>query len=869
VADLYRFGPFELNPGQLQLRRGETLLKIEPKPLEVLAELVHNAGELVTKNELMDGVWAGRVVTESVIARCIAKLRTALDDESQTLILTVHGYGYRFTGEVQRCTEEPARGDGSAARNFSLKAGDAPPLRPRWRLVRPLDAHGGVWLAQHDKTDQKRVFKFALEPQQTRILKRELTIHRVLRRGLGERDDIARLLDYNLESLPYFLEIEYYPEGSLSDWCAAAGGAGSIPLPLRVELMAQAAEGLAAAHALGVLHLDIKPSNLLVSTSPDGRPHVRWSDFGNSRLLQPGRLSEFGITRLASTQTLGMDRPAEGTLHYIAPELFRGETATVRSDLYAMGVMLYQLVAGDLRKPVAAGWELNIADEMLRADVAATANGDPAQRMSSADELAKRLRGIEQRRITLDAERARAREDAGLRRKLEYARARRPWLVAAGVALTTGLAASLWSYRAAVQARDEARSQAAIADAVINFLDQDILSAGSPFSVSGDSPGGLTVRQTVDRAEAKLAGRFPTQPAVEAAIRAAIGQVYVEDGEYDKAEKQVRTAVRLGSSGAGGTDLRTVRAEYGLVFALTVEQKFGQAKELLEEANSALAHARNVDLLTASRRDVINGNYYFALQDYGRAAPYFEQALAESLQHDSSDISQIAIRRTSLAWCYAALGRVDEAQKLYAAALDEVKHAEKNGGTLTGTVEERYGIGLFLAGRDADAEKMLKAAYADLHATIGDDGLTEEALTFLGWLELREGRTSEANAALHTAYAAEVASSGAEHRMSLRAQACLGLAEIASGERADGLQALTQAVDAYDKIMGPATPEAQLFKFWLVSTQLDSDTASSTVRAMLSQLDARQIALADPRENWHEKLHLLQSQLLLAKGKKI
>jgi len=69
----------------------------------------------------------------------------------------------------------------------------------------------------------------------------------------------------------------------------------------------------------------------------------------------------------------------------------------------------------------------------------------------------------------------------------------------------------------------------------------------------------------------------------------------------------VRTAVQLGRSGPGGADFRTVRAEYGLVFALTVEQKFSQAKELLEEANSALAHVRNVDLLTASRRDVING----------------------------------------------------------------------------------------------------------------------------------------------------------------------------------------------------------------------------------------------------------------------
>jgi len=302
---------------------------------------------------------------------------------------------------------------------------------------------------------------------------------------------------------------------------------------------------------------------------------------------------------------------------------------------------------------------------------------------------------------------------------------------------------------------------------------------------------------------------------------------------------------------------------------LSVEQKFSQAKELLEEANSTLAHAQNVDLPTASRRDVINGNYYFVLQDYGRAAPYFERALREALQQDSTNISQIAIRRTSLAWSYAAVGRIDEALNLYATALREVRQAEKNAGTLTGTVEERYGVGLFLAGRDADAGKMLKAAYDDLHATIGEDGLTAEALTFLGWVELREGHITEANAALHTAYAAEVASAGAEHRMSLRAQACLGLAEIASGERTAGLRTLTQAVNSYDKVMGPATPEAQLFKFWLVRTQLESGTGLTVAHEMLAQLDPHQIALADPRFDWTEKLHLLRSEMQLATDKRI
>jgi len=323
VAELYRFGPFELKPEHLQLRRGETLLKVEPKPLEVLAELVRNAGELVTKNDLMDSVWAGRVVTESVIARCIAKLRAVLDDESQTLILTVHSYGYRFTGEVRRSTTDPVRGEGEVASSFSLRAGDSLALRPHWRLLRPLNERCGVWLAQHDKTDERRYSSSLWSRSRFVSSSANSPFTAFCDVGWVNATTSHGCWTTIFRMSLIFLEIEYYPEGNLSDWCAAAGGADSVALELKVELMAQAAEALAEAHALGVLHLDIKPSNLLVWISPDGRPHVRWADFGNSRLLQPERLSELGITRLASTQTLGIDGPAEGTLHYIAPELFR------------------------------------------------------------------------------------------------------------------------------------------------------------------------------------------------------------------------------------------------------------------------------------------------------------------------------------------------------------------------------------------------------------------------------------------------------------------------------------------------------------------------------------------------------------------
>src|SRR6185503_11750317 len=97
----------------------------------------------------------------------------------------------------------------------------------------------------------------------------------------------------------------------------------------------------------------------------------------------------------------------------------------------------------------------------------------------------------------------------------------------------------------------------------------------------------------------------------EASIRAAIGQVYVEDGDYPAAEQQVRAAVKLARAGSGRGDERIIRAEYGLGFTLTVEQKFSEAHAWLEDANSQLARLSRASAVTTQRRDVMNGNYYF------------------------------------------------------------------------------------------------------------------------------------------------------------------------------------------------------------------------------------------------------------------
>src|SRR6185437_15965633 len=106
------------------------------------------------------------------------------------------------------------------------------PGRPGWVLDRKLGegGFGEVWLGSQRKLSQNRVYKFCFDSERLRSLKREMALFRLLRDTLGDRPDIARLHEVNLDHSPFFLESEYTAGGNLCDWAAARGGIGTLPM---------------------------------------------------------------------------------------------------------------------------------------------------------------------------------------------------------------------------------------------------------------------------------------------------------------------------------------------------------------------------------------------------------------------------------------------------------------------------------------------------------------------------------------------------------------------------------------------------------------------------------------------------------------
>jgi class 3 adenylate cyclase/serine/threonine protein kinase/DNA-binding winged helix-turn-helix (wHTH) protein len=688
----WHFGNAVLDERTLELTVDGTLAELEKKSLDVLTFLLHHAGEVVTKDEILEAVWPGRVLTETVLTKCISRIREVLRDEDQSAIKTVHGFGYRLAVPVK--VEAVAA---PSAPHFDFKEGDHPAGRPLWSLARRLGqgGHGEVWLVRHDKTREERVYKFALDPAHLASLKREITLSRILHDTQGARQCFVRVLDWNLEQIPYFIECEYSSGGSLVEWTESQGGLEKVPVEARLDLAAQIAEALAAAHSVGVLHKDLKPSNVLVERQDALK--IRLADFGSGGVLDPQRLEELGITRMGFTKTVfDASGSTSGTPIYLAPEVIAGQPFTVQADIYALGVILYQLVVGDFRKTLAPGWEKRIEDELLREDIAAAAAGYPAERLSDAGQVAQHLKNLEQRR----GQRTQQRQELERNQRSERMRneLRRLRAVAAVLLLlsTTAIAAGVMAYRA----RNEAQASAATATAVSQFLTHDVF----PNNVEqGARPANISLREILDRASGRIDQRLADQPAAAAEVHEALAESYWWLQRPEPARENYLKALTLN------------------------ERVYGRA---------AWPALRNLMQLAGIEEQLNNGQ---------QALAYADEALRHTeLEHGRLSIDSLNIRaqRVSLLFNVGAVQRSrEEARGLF----EDAARIENPPEWLGEAVRGIYTGMLISAGDYEKAEGLIRAALADAIKRAGEEHIsTMEPRLMLGAVLTQRGKYEEA-----------------------------------------------------------------------------------------------------------------------------
>ena len=580
----WHFAGTVLDERTLELLVNGVDAELERKPLEVLIYLLEHAGEVCTKDELLTGVWPGRILSETVLTKCIGRLREVLGDRDQLIIKTAYGFGYRFITPVR---VELGSGPGPARLDF--KQGDHPPAHPLWSLVERLGIgeHGEAWRARHAKTHEQRVFKFALDEESLGVLKREITLFRILNDSLGERARIVRLLDWNLEQLPYFTEAEYSDGGSLIEWAQGRGGLAAIPVAERLEVVAKIAAALAAVHSVGVLHKDLKPSNIFVIPVTGQPVEIALGAFGSGGVFDAGRIDRLGITRLGFTETSAATVVNSAMPMYLAPEILNGQPFTVKSDIYALGVILYQFLAGDFYRVLSPGWERDIDDELLREDIASVVEENPALRLADAEVLARRLRTLGERRLQLIAAREAQAKAERTHRRLKRARARRLSVALAFAALMIAFAVGTGRYFKVRRAQEQAAVAAAQSKAVAEYLSNELL---APAGTDLESGKDLIVLGQLTHAGNEIDRRFAGQPQIAAELHYLIGRSLNRLNDPASAARHFNRALELGGQLDGAAADSVLRSASELV---EIDYRLGNLRETMPryEALSAAAQS--------------------------------------------------------------------------------------------------------------------------------------------------------------------------------------------------------------------------------------------------------------------------------------
>jgi serine/threonine protein kinase len=529
----------------------------------------------------------------------------------------------------------------------------------------------------------------------------------------------------------------------------------------RLALLAKVCDAVHHAHQKGIVHRDLKPRNVLVTA--EGQPKVL--DFGVARAIEAR--APTGALETAFTE------PGQvvGTLPYMSPEQASGQTDSVdtRTDVYALGAMAYELLAGRL-PIVVAGRPLHEAiraitnDEPsrlgsisrdLRGDVETIVGKalakDPERRYGSAAELAADIRRYEA------AEPITARPPSTRYRWSRFARRNRALvlgLIAFVAALTTGAAVATWQAIRANQARASAERALNDSEDLNKFL-LDALRAVDPNAAKKPV---ANVADLLDWAGREAEKRFADRPLVRASVDDVVGEAFRSLNLAEPAVDHLRSAYQVRSALLGESNPLTLRSAVGLSTALTDAKRYDESEAVARSALAVLGRAGKTTGVEADeiQVDALAALGYAHLQQRDRdprhlveADQWYRQAVALALSklpagHPATDAAQYdlgyVLMRRGGAFMDQAYPMLRDAHAAAAKRYGEQHPVTlKRLALLVGCMRE--------SGRlpPAEARKMLEKILADTEATFGaDHWQTAGALYDLGFLLEEQGWYADA-----------------------------------------------------------------------------------------------------------------------------
>ncbi len=621
--------------------------------------------------------------------------------------------------DLARTDEELARETRSLllAENFdeaflSGPVGEQPPRSGEqvgpWELLSPLGegGMGSVYLARRadESFDKLVAVKFVHAELLSPLLRERFAAERQALAAL-EHPGIARLLDGGESATgePY-LVLEYVDGQSL----LAFANARQLSERERISLFLQILAAVAEAHRHLVVHRDLKPSNILVTDAGE----AKLLDFGVAKILTP--VGETGDRTRTFLRAL--------TPEYASPEQVLGGATTTATDIYSLGVVLFELLTGRRPYRVATGAPAEWAEAAVHQEVARPRELSrdleaillralrklPQERYATVDAFAEDLRRyLEGRPVT-------ARRGSLAYRATKFVGRHRGALTALALASALVVATIAVSAARLRRERDRATLEAATAQSVAEFL-ATLFQNADPARTRGTK---LTAREVLDQGALRIERDLADQPLVKAKLLLVLGAVHRDLGLLDRAQALLERALDLRERQVPADELAVaaVLTELGLLDRMQGE--LDRARPRLERALTIRERRLGADHLDVGRTLSTLGTVSRLAGDATRARSSLERAVAIARRH-APDGAEAGKWQSNLGLVYQDAGELEPARLSFVEATRILERAEGPESPFVAMTLDNLGAVLRAKGRAAEALPHLERARGIVERTWG------------------------------------------------------------------------------------------------------------------------------------------------------
>jgi len=724
---------------------------------------------------------------------------------------------------------------------FESKPLDAGDSLGAYRIIEEVGKGGMGVVYRAERSDGQFEQEVAVK-----VLRSDGLSERAVQRFLFERQilaslshpSIARVFDGGVmeDGRPYLI-MEYVEGEPITTYC----NRHQCTIRDRLQLFTAVCDAVQHAHRNLVVHRDLKPSNILVTAEG----HIKLLDFGIAKLLNTEDDASAQLTRTGAPLM---------TPEYAAPEQVRGEAITTATDVYALGILLYELLTGcrpydgEERSPYevmqlvcereptrpstvvsfvvrgvrkgedgataealasARGLQAQSLQQVLRGDLDAiilyALRKEPAHRYSSVQALADDVRNHLQGRAV------HARRHS-LGYKVRKTIQRHKWAIASATVialLLIGYATTVtYQARALAEERDRATQEAERAEQVAGFL-QDLFRSTDPFGQTSTDGAAtdLSARDVVDRGARRLE-QLEGQPTLRANLQQVIGVVYVNIGEYDSAAPLLDAAVaHFEAQAEGGAHAELFTAKETQAGMMVRQGRYEEAERLITDLLGRLDTAddfpedQRIDR-SRSLRSLL-GLLYTESGEVESAVNTYEELMAEP---DIQESPQYQTITHNLAMALGVIGRYQEALPLHEESLNYL-HERSNSSeveTLIASVTMAKAFTLQRMGELQQADSLHQVALTTRRKVLGDrHPHVASSLIRIGMIRAAQGRGQEAQALAEEGYDILADYLPEDHWQLHAARGLRGLGLVLQGQVQEGHALLKEAHANFEDTLGP------------------------------------------------------------------